>query len=70
MLLSTYYQTENGEDPLVSLVDLWGQVITIRGQILVSSTDDDRLLTRVYVQNALRVLIQNVLVCTGTTRTC
>ena len=25
---------------------------------------------RVYVQNALRVLIQNVPVCTGTTRTC
>ena len=30
VLLSTYSQTENGEDPLVSLVDLWGQ---IRGQI-------------------------------------
>ena len=43
VLLSTYSQTENGEDPLVSLVDLWGQVMTIRGQILVSSTDDDPL---------------------------
>ena len=28
VLLSTYSQKEKGEDPLVSLVDLWGQVIT------------------------------------------
>ena len=45
-------------------------VITIRGQILVSRTNDDPLPHRVYVQNALRVLIENVSVCTGTTRTC
>ena len=43
MLFSTYSQTENGEDPRVSLVDLWGQVMTLRGQILVSRTDDDPL---------------------------
>ena len=34
-------QTENGWDPLVSLVDLWGQVMTLRGQISVSRTDDE-----------------------------
>ena len=40
VFLSTYSQTGNGYDPLVSLVDLWGQVMTIRGQILVSRIDD------------------------------
>ena len=29
--------------------------MTLRGQIFVSGTDDDPLLRRVYVQNALRV---------------
>ena len=43
VLLSTYSQTESGKDPRVSLVDLWGQVMTPRGQILVSRTDDDPL---------------------------
>ena len=38
VLLSTFSQTENGEDPLVSLVN---QVIAIRGHILVSRTHDD-----------------------------
>ena len=38
VLLSTYSQTENGEDPLVSLVN---HVITTRGRILVSRTNDD-----------------------------
>ena len=37
MLFSIHSQTENGKDPLVSSVDLWGQVITQRGQNLVSS---------------------------------
>ena len=44
VLLSTYSQTENGKDPRVSLVDFWGQVMTLRGQILVGRTDDDPLL--------------------------
>ena len=82
-------------------MNLWGQVITLRGQILVSRTDDATLCAlccvlcvvccgcamcwcwcvkltlllsthpplslRVYVQNALRVHIQNVPVCTSTT---
>ena len=43
VLLSTYSRTESGYDPRVSLVDLWGQVMTLRGQILVSRTDDDPL---------------------------
>ena len=30
VLLSTYSQTENGEDPLGSLVNLWGQAGTTR----------------------------------------
>ena len=45
--------------------------MTIRGQILVSSTDDDPLPSVcVWIQNGLRVSIQNVPVCTGSTRTC
>ena len=70
VLLSTYSQSENGEDPLVFFGEPLNHVITMHGQILVSRTNDDPLLLRVYVQNALRVLIQNVPVCTGTTRTC
>ena len=43
MLFSIYSQTENVQDPRGSLVNLWGQVITLRGQILVSRTGDDTL---------------------------
>ena len=43
VLLSTFSQSESGSDPRVSLVDLWGQVMTLRWQILVSRTDDDPL---------------------------
>ena len=52
MLLSTYSQTENGEDPLVFFVEPLNHVITIRGQILVSRTNDDPLLPRVYRHHA------------------
>ena len=62
VLLSTYSQTENDEDPMVSLVNLWGQVMTIRGQILVSSTDDDPLPSVFGFKTSP--------VCTGTTRIC
>ena len=55
VLLSTYSQTENGEDPLVFLGEPLKHLITIRGRILVSRSNDDPLLSRVYVQNALRV---------------
>ena len=41
VLLSTYSQTENGEDPLVFFGEPLNHVITIRGQILVSRTNDD-----------------------------
>ena len=40
MLFSICSQAENVKDPRVSSVNLWGQVITLRGQILVSRTDD------------------------------
>ena len=40
-------------------VEPLGHVITIRGQILVSRTDDDTL-------PPLREYVQNVTVCTGT----
>ena len=36
MLFSTYLKLENGKDPVVTLVNLSGQVITLRGPILVS----------------------------------
>ena len=59
------------------MVDLWDQVMTIRGQILLSSTDDDPLpsvcgfKTSPCVRSKLpRVYVQNFPVCTGTTRTC
>ena len=76
---------------MVSFCDHLKHVITVRGQNLVSRTDDDFFLFsfvfisfffavcvvcwrgeggRVYVQNALRVYIQNVPVYAGTTRTC
>ena len=45
MLLSTYSQTENGEDPLVSVGELLNHVMTIRGKILESRTNDDPLLS-------------------------
>ena len=40
MLFSIYSQTKNGYHPRGSLVNLWGQVITVRGQILVSRIGD------------------------------
>ena len=43
MLFSIYSHTENVQDPRVSLVNLWSQVITLRGQILASGTDDATL---------------------------
>ena len=43
LLFSTDSQTENVQDPRVSLVNLWGKVITPRGQILLSRTDDATL---------------------------
>ena len=59
------------------MVDLWDQVMTIRGQILLSSTDDDPLpsvcgfKTSPCVRSKLpRVYVQNFPVCTGTMRTC
>ena len=70
MLLLTYSQTENGEGPGSFFGEPLKHVITIRGQILVSRTDADSPPHRVFVQTALRVWIQNVPVCTGTTRTC
>ena len=120
VLFSICSQIKNGKDSRVSLVNLWGQVITLRGQILVSRTDDATLRVlccvlcvcslcvvcvcwcamcvcvlvchadtfffshfpslsslphthpslRVYVQNALRVHIQNVPVCTGSRLAC
>ena len=44
--------------------------MTIRGQMLVSRTDDDSLPPCVWIQERHRVYVQNVPVCTGTTRTC
>ena len=43
MLSSICSETENVEDPRVSLVNLWGQVRTLRGQILGSRRGDDTL---------------------------
>ena len=43
MLFSICSQTENVYDPRVSLLNLWGQVMTLRGQFLVSRTGDDTL---------------------------
>ena len=40
MLFSIYSQTKNGYHPRGSLVNLWGQVITVRGQTLVSRIGD------------------------------
>ena len=48
---------------MVTFGEPLGDEITLCGQILVSRTDDDPLPLR-------RVSIQNVSVCTGTTRTC
>ena len=45
-------------------------MITLRGQILVSRTGDDPLRPRVSIQNAFRVYVQNVSVCTGSKPTC
>ena len=44
LLLSTYSQTESGEGPLFSFGEPLNHVIPIRGQILVSRTNDDPLL--------------------------
>ena len=44
-------------------------MITIRGQILVSRTDDDPSLPCVHSKRP-RVCVQTVSVCTGTARTC
>ena len=54
VLFSTYSQTENVQDPRVSLVNLWGQVITLRGQILASRTGDDTLRVRTCVSTCAR----------------
>ena len=43
MLFSISSQTENVYDPRVSLVNLWGQVITLRELFLVGRTDDATL---------------------------
>ena len=43
MLFSIYSQTGHVQDPRVSLVNFWGQVITSRGQIMVRRTGDDTL---------------------------
>ena len=56
MLFSTYSQTENVLGPRVSLVNLWGQVITLHGQSLVSRTDDATL-------RVLRCALCVLLVC-------
>ena len=40
MLFSICSQTGIVQDPRVSLVGLWDQVMSPRGQILVSRTDD------------------------------
>ena len=46
-------------------------VITLRGQILASRTDDDLPPAPPYVDSTRpRVHVQNVPMCTGTTRTC
>ena len=51
----------------VSLVNLWGQVITLRGLFLVSRTGDDPVCVE---SKRPRVYIQNVPVYAGTTPTC
>ena len=45
-------------------------MITLCGQILVSRTDDDRPSPPCVHSKRARVYVQNVPVCTGTTRTC
>ena len=51
------------------VVNLWGQVITLRGQVLVRGTADDPMFPCVHSKGP-RVYVQNVPVCTSTTRTC
>ena len=58
MLFSIYSQTCKWDRSKSFFGEPLKHVITVRGQILVSRTDDDPL------------WIQNVPVCTGTTRTC
>ena len=68
MLFSICSQTYNVKGPRGSLVNLWGQVRTLRGLFLVSRTGDDP--SPCVDSNRLRVYIQNVSVYAGTTRTC
>ena len=49
---------------MVSLVNLWSEVITLRGQILVNRTGDDTLpcvMLRVMLHFVLRVMLHFVL---------
>ena len=46
MLFSICSQTENVQDPRVSLVNLWGRVRTLRGLFMVSRTGDDHPVCR------------------------
>ena len=46
MLFSIYSQTENVQDPRVSLLNLWGRVRTLRGLFMVSRTGDDHPVCR------------------------
>ncbi len=63
VLFSTYSQTWNLQDPVVTFGEPLGHVITPCGQILVSRTDDEPPPPR-------RVSIQNVPVCTFKTSPC
>ena len=69
MFFSIYPETENVKDPIVSLVNHWGQVINLRGQILARRTPSVTMTPlRVSSQKRPRVYIQNVSVYAGNTR--
>ena len=78
VLFSIYSQAENVSDLRVSFVNLWGQVMTLRGQILVSRTGDDTLShpflppspSPCVHSKRLRVYVRNVPMYAGTTSTC
>ena len=63
MWFSIYSQTENVYDPTVSLVNLWGQVTTLRGQLLASRIGDATL--RVVRLCVVRFVLLVCNVCVG-----
>ena len=70
ILFSIYSHTWKYERSKSFLGEPLKHVITVRGQILVSRTDDDPLPPVCVHSKRPRVWIQNIPVCTGTTRTC